>query len=153
MAFKVELPTQMTMEEYIALQELEAKVEGPTTIFSVLQLSTNLVMAYGLKFLWNMINLLQFLVFFQFWKINIHFTVNMIITQIRKLAIFEFIDTRFMIQWIKSILGIELKDSVEAQKVTRDYCDLEKRKDCSIEDFLNDSQRYLRSASNPSASV
>ena len=39
---------------------------------SMLQTCGNLALAYGLKYLWNMVNLFQFLVFFQNWKINIH---------------------------------------------------------------------------------
>ena len=66
------------------------------TIFSTLQLASNVFLAYGLKYLWNMVNLLQFLVFFQYWQINIHPSAQLIIDQIRKLALFEFIDTSFL---------------------------------------------------------
>lgn len=83
--------------------------------------------------------MLQFLVFFQFWKINIHPTAFMIITQIRKLALFEFIDTKFLILWIKSIFCMELKDKTEAMKVTKTYCDFEATQDCTVEDFLDNN--------------
>ena len=33
-------------------------------LFAYIQLGSNFVLAYGLKYLWNMVNLLQFLVFF-----------------------------------------------------------------------------------------
>lgn len=131
----VRLPPQITMDEWLDLVELKEKVEGPMTIFSIIQLSSNIVLAYGLKYLWNMVNILQFLVFFENWKINIHPTAMMIIIQIRKLALFEFLDTKFLIDWIKSALGIP-SDDIEALRDKREYCDLEKVKDCTDLRFL-----------------
>ena len=76
------------------------------TIFTTIQLCSNFLLAYGLKYLWNMVNLLQFLVFFQYWKINVHPSAQLIITQIRKLALFEFLDTTWFTEWIKETLGM-----------------------------------------------
>lgn len=73
----------MSLAAFIELQVLEEEVEGPMSFFSIIQLSSNVVLAYGLKYLWNMVNLLQFLVFFQHWKINIDETAQMFTTQIR----------------------------------------------------------------------
>ena len=39
-----------------------------------------------------MVNLLQFVVYFQKWNVKIHPEANVFISQIRKLALFEFID-------------------------------------------------------------
>lgn len=125
----------MLIDEWEELDELKEKIKGPMTIFSIVQLSSNIVLAYGLKYLWNMVNILQFLVFFENWKINIHPTAMMIITQIRKLALFEFLDTKFLINWIKSALGIP-PDDIEALRDKREYCDLEKVKDCTDLRFL-----------------
>jgi len=55
----------------VALEEMNEQVEGPMVYLSALQTCGNLAMAYGLKYLWNMVNLFQFLVFFKNWKINI----------------------------------------------------------------------------------
>ncbi len=38
---------------------------------------------------------------------------------------------------------MELKDKTEAMKVTKAYCDFETTQDCTVEDFLDDSQRQL----------
>lgn len=39
--------------------------------FSIGNLILNLVLAFGLKYLWNMVNLLQFVVFMRIWQIPI----------------------------------------------------------------------------------
>lgn len=66
-----------------------------------------------------MVNLLQFLVFFQYWKINIHASAQMFITQIRKLALFEFIDTSFFTDWMKDLFGMS------EEEIEQDFCDPE----------------------------
>ena len=115
----VKLPPQMSMEDFIELQVLEAQVDSPMTLFSTISLFSNVFLAYGLKYLWNMVNLLQFLVFFQYWKINIHASAQMFITQIRKLALFEFIDTSFFTDWMKDLFGMS------EEEIEQDFCDPE----------------------------
>lgn len=61
----------MSVDDFEALVALEESVEKPLKIFSQLQLVGNIFLAYGLKYLWNMVNLFQFLVFFRYWKINV----------------------------------------------------------------------------------
>ena len=65
------LPPQITQEEAIALEELNDQVDGPMQYLTQLQLFGNLLMAYGLKYLWNTVNLFQFLFYFGNWKIAI----------------------------------------------------------------------------------
>ena len=48
----------MSQGEFAALVELKEQVEGPMTLFSTIQLIGNVFLAYGLKYLWNMVNLL-----------------------------------------------------------------------------------------------
>ena len=81
-------------------------------------------------------NLLQFLIFFQFWKINIAPSAQLIITQSRKLALFEFLDTTFFTDWIKGLLGMEVEEELD-----EDFCDVEVE-DCS-DDQLDALRRYL----------
>ena len=63
-SISINLPPQMTLAEQAALIEFKKEVDNPMTIFSYVQLGGNVFLAYGLKYLWNMVNLLQFLVFF-----------------------------------------------------------------------------------------
>ena len=92
-----------------------------------------------------MVNLLQFLVFFQYWKINIHPSAFLIITQIRKLALFEFIDTSSFTEWIKSdVFGMPLDDGSN-NGLRDDFCDLENPEDDeNCEDEEDDELFSLR---------
>ena len=44
--------------------------------------------------MWSMFNVLQFLVFIGEWKINVDPFVETLLEQLKKLALFEFIDTK-----------------------------------------------------------
>ena len=92
----------MTEAEHQALVKLAEQVEGPMTAFTSTQLAINIVLAYGLKYLWNVINLLQFVIYFQKWNVNIDPEANVFIDQIRSLALFEFFDTKFATDWIRN---------------------------------------------------
>ena len=74
---------------------------------TLLQTFGNLLMAYGLKYLWNMVNLFQFLVFIENWRINISPEAKIFLTQFRKLAFFEFVDTTWFTEWMSEELGYE----------------------------------------------
>ena len=50
---------------------MNEEMDGPMKYLTMAQTVGNLALAYGLKYLWNMVNLFQFLVFFKNWKINI----------------------------------------------------------------------------------
>lgn len=58
------LPPQVTLDEAAALDEMEESVDKPMKYLAILQIAGNLAMAVGLKYLWNMVNIFQFLVFF-----------------------------------------------------------------------------------------
>ena len=134
----------MSLVAFIELQILEEEVEGPMQFFSVIQLSSNVVLAYGLKYLWNMVNLLQFLVFFQYWKINIDETAQMFTTQIRKLALFEFIDTSFFTDFMKDLFGT-------GEEEVDEICDVEIYYDCVKENdksLLRSRRRFLQKNKN-----
>ena len=103
----VRLPPQVTVAEAAELEAMNDSVDGPMKYLSALQTAGNLMMAYGLKYLWNMVNLFQFLVFFENWKINISPEARIALDQFRKLAFFEFIDTSWFTKWMGDQLGIE----------------------------------------------
>ena len=68
----------------------------------------NLVLAYGLKFMWSMMNVLQFVIFAGEWKINLDPFAKTLTEQLKKLALFEFIDSEAAINFVKeNILGQE----------------------------------------------
>ena len=63
-------------------------------------------LAMGLKYLWNIMNLLQFLIFMQMWTITFPPTTRIILEQLRSLALLEFIPTESFTRFFKKILGM-----------------------------------------------
>lgn len=53
----------------------------------------NIFLSFGLKFLWNFVNLLQFLVFMQLWKIYLPTQALALIKFLKNIALLEFIPT------------------------------------------------------------
>ncbi len=62
---------------------------------SVGLLILNLFLAMGLKYLWNLMNLLQFLIFMQMWQIKLPDFSRIILKELKSLAFLEFIPTAF----------------------------------------------------------
>lgn len=61
--------------------------------FSIVQLALNLVLSVGFKLIWNMVTLLQFVVFMKSWLITIPILTDQFLKAIKSLALFEFIPT------------------------------------------------------------
>jgi len=66
----------------------------------------NITLSYGLKYLWNMVNLLQFLVFIQQWKFSLPQNAHGFLKYLKSLALMEFIDTAPVTKWISDKLGL-----------------------------------------------
>ena len=69
-------------------------------------IALNIVLSYGLKYLWNMVNLLQFLVFIEKWKFNLPYNAKAVLSYLRSLALMEFVDTAPATKWISDKLGM-----------------------------------------------
>ena len=65
------------------------------------------VLSFGLKHLWNIMNLLQFLCFMILWQIRLPHTTRIIISELKSLAFMEFIPTEWFKKSLRSALGIE----------------------------------------------
>lgn len=61
---------------------------------AAINLIVNIVLSFGLKYLWNFVNLLQFLVFIPRWQLNIPFNALTILQQLKSIALMEFIPTK-----------------------------------------------------------
>ena len=66
----------------------------------------NIVLSQGLKYLWNMINLLQFVVFLQQWKFNLPSNAASFLAYLKNLALMEVVDTSKATKWISNKLGM-----------------------------------------------
>jgi len=53
----------------------------------------NLVLGFGMKYLWNMVNLLQFVVYMRAWLILLPIKTDVFLGALKSLALFEFLST------------------------------------------------------------
>ena len=83
----------MTLERFQEVEEFNEAIEGPLSFLSEGILFMQIFLAYGLKYLWNLVNLFQFLVFFLQWKINMDEETRVVLEILKSFALFEFIDT------------------------------------------------------------
>ena len=83
----------MTLERFQEVEEFNESIEGPLSFLSEGILFMQIFLAYGLKYLWNLVNLFQFLVFFLQWKINMDEETRVVLEILKSFALFEFIDT------------------------------------------------------------
>ena len=60
-------------------------------VFSISNFLLNCLAHVGLKYLWNMVNLLQFEVFMILWQVRIPFKAEAFLKYIKLLALMEFI--------------------------------------------------------------
>ena len=65
------IPSQLSASEALKIQQLAAAAESGMNTIALVNLIVNIVLSFGLKYLWNFVNLLQFLVFIPRWKLNI----------------------------------------------------------------------------------
>ena len=77
------------------------------TTLSIVIIILQFFLAMGLKYLWNIMNLLQFLIFMQTWQILLPSTTSIVLKQLKVLALGEFLPTDFFKSTLKKILGLE----------------------------------------------
>jgi hypothetical protein len=70
-------------------------------------LVVNILVSFGLKYVWGMVNLLQFLVFIPMWKLNFPYNALAALNYIKYIALMEFVDTKSIMNSISEGLGIE----------------------------------------------
>lgn len=77
-------------------------------------------LAMGLKYLWNIMNLLQFLIYMQMWLISLPPTTRIILRELKTLALLEFIPTDKFRETLKQLMGI--KEDKEENCEEGDIC-------------------------------
>ena len=95
------------MAEIEQLEELSSDVASSLAGISIGILILQIFLAMGLKYLWNIMNLLQFLIFMQMWLISLPHTTRIVLKELKSLALLEFIPTEVLKGWIKTLLGDE----------------------------------------------
>ena len=95
----------MTEAELEAIHAVGNSAAQGAQAFSLLSFVICLVLGYGLKYLWNIINVLQFTIFILRWRINMPLLTLEFLKALKMLVLFEFIPTADIIKWIKGKAG------------------------------------------------
>ena len=69
-------------------------------------LITNLILSKGLKHLWGLVNLMQFMVFFPLWELNYTYDMQNFLLSARSLALMEFLPTEQFTDWLSDWFGL-----------------------------------------------
>lgn len=77
------------------------------TAFSLGSIGVNIVLAVGLKYLWNLVALIQFAIFMREWQFTLPIKADTWLDALRTLALFEFIETEKIREWFEDVFGIE----------------------------------------------
>ena len=77
------------------------------TYISASSLPLAFFFAAVLKYLWGVMNLLQFVIFMQLWLISVPYKAKTFIQALKYFAFFEFIPTDWFKDFVKSLVGIE----------------------------------------------
>jgi len=105
---KLDIPIvkQRTLEEQQRIETLKEETKSTMAAFAVGNLILNLFLAIGLKYLWNMVNLLQFIVFMRVWLVQIPIETDVFLESLKTLALFEFLPTDQIDDYFKEQMGI-----------------------------------------------
>ena len=71
------------------------------------------MLGLSLKYLWGMVNVLQFIIYMQQWKVNWPANANLAVKTLRTIALGEFIDTKKMSNSILAFYGIIIGNNSE----------------------------------------
>ena len=75
--------------------------------FSWTSLLVNLAVSYGLKYLWNTVNILQFAVFMSLWQLSYPNNGRRFLGKLKELALMEFLPTDDVINFLSELMGLD----------------------------------------------
>lgn len=75
--------------------------------FAMGNLFVNIFLAVGLKYLWNLVALLQFVIFMRMWLIQMPIKTSLFLKSLKSLALFEFLPTDNLDTKAADFLGID----------------------------------------------
>lgn len=88
---------------------IEKKQKVLVNTVSTSSVALNIILGLSLKYLWGMINVLQFVIYMNEWKINWPANANLAVKTLRTIALGEFIDTTKMMNSVAEFYGIDLQ--------------------------------------------
>ena len=65
-----------------------------------------LFIAYGLKYLWNVVNIMQFAVYLRLWKLSYPQNVTSFLTAVKVIALLEFLPTEWLTDTVSEWFGL-----------------------------------------------
>ena len=83
------------------------------SVMSTTNLVLNCFLYVGLKYLWNMVNLLQFEVFMLLWQIQIPYKAEAFLKYLKLLALMEFIPSEWLTDAMSELFGIQCEEGDE----------------------------------------
>lgn len=122
LAIKTSIVPQLTAEEREALLQLSDNVASTMATISLALIALQLIAAMGLKYLWNIMNLLQFLIFMQQWLIKLPNTSSIFLKELKSIALYEFIPMEEIKGWVEDLFGIENNQTADATFTNADVC-------------------------------
>ena len=87
------------------------------TNFSLVVFILQIVSSFGLKYLWNIMNLLQFLIYMQMWMIKLPPLTQTFLQELKAIAFMDFIPKEDIQNVIKEKLGLEEETSDDQMQV------------------------------------
>jgi len=78
-------------------------------ILATTNLVVNIVFSFGLRYLWNLVNLLQFLVFMQQWTMLYPANALAFLKYIKSIALLEFIPSKEITNKISEWLALDVE--------------------------------------------
>lgn len=103
----IELPPQLSEQEIKEVKELEEMTSDALAAFAMGNLFVNLFLAVGLKYLWNLVALLQFVIFMRMWLIQMPIKTSLFLKSLKSLALFEFLPTDNLDTKAADFVGID----------------------------------------------
>lgn len=102
-----EIPPQLTDAEARALIQMEAAMNSSMTVLASGNIIVNLIFSMALKYLWNLINLLQFLIYFEDWLLSIPILPKTFFRTLQYLVYMEFIPHEAITNRLSNAFGFE----------------------------------------------
>ncbi len=92
------------------VQALAKIVAGTMQTIAIGVIIGNIIFAFSLKQMWNLVGLLQYLVYLQLWKLNYPENAVAVLAYLKYIALMEFIPIKEIQDWISEKVGIDKTD-------------------------------------------
>ena len=100
------MPRVLSKEMAVRAEAVETNQKIFVNTMSTSTMGLNIILGLSLKYLWAMINMLQFVIYMNEWKVNWPANANLAIQTLRTIALGEFFDTTKITNGILNFYGI-----------------------------------------------